>query len=261
MKFLLKFNKNILAFLITAFLSLVIFFYNDSRQVKTVETAWQDFLVVISSPQQYYLDLLSSKQLVDSLKVEIVNLTNQNNNLLNLKEQIIELDKAIGLKEEIRKNIDSKVLLPCYVVKNNYMSSTSTLLISGGSNDDIKLNQPVIDFYGNLVGKVINVGKNSSKVQLITDKNFSVAVKIGNSSFAQFKPTYGKLGKLEGVVKSAIINKDIIIYSSNISDIYSPNIPICKVIDVSINEYELFQAVSVELLSNIESLSYVYVIQ
>ena len=104
MKFLLKFNKNILAFLITAFLSLVIFFYNDSRQVKTVEIAWQDFLVVISSPQQYYLDLLSSKNLVDSLKVEIVNLANQNNNLLNLKEQIIELDKAIGLKEEIRKN-------------------------------------------------------------------------------------------------------------------------------------------------------------
>ena len=66
---------------------------------------------------------------------------------------------------------------------------------------------------------------------MITDNNFSVSVKIGqNISIGQFVPKYGKYGYLEGIIKTLDFNTSDIVYTSGHSEIYPPDIPVCKII-------------------------------
>ena len=54
-----------------------------------------------------------------------------------------------------------------------------------------------------LLGKTIAVGDYATQVQLITDKNFSVSVRLGgDGSLGNFIPTIGSYGVIKGIRKS-----------------------------------------------------------
>ena len=141
-------------------------------------------------------------------------------------------------------------------IKNNIFNFQSIITIIR------KKNLPVIDIYGNLIGKIIEVGKYNSKLQLITDNNFSVSIKVGdNISIGQFNPTYHKFGFLDGIIKSLDIEEDDIVFTSGVSEIYPPDIPVAKIKYEAKKKNKLFQDVGVELLADIDKLYYVFVIQ
>ena len=52
-----------------------------------------------------------------------------------------------------------------------------------------------------------------------------------------------------------------IAYTSGISEIYPADIPVAKIISVNKNNNKPFQDVVVEILSNINNLNYVFIIQ
>ena len=140
-------------------------------------------------------------------------------------------------------------------------SSIKAIFIDIGSDDSIYQNLPVLDIHG-LIGRVFIAGKNSSKVQLINDKNFSISIRIGeDNSLANFIPTVDKYGILQGVRKSMNLSVGEIAYTSGISDIYPANIPIAKVLSVNTDNNSPFQDVVVEILANLNNLNYVFVIQ
>ena len=117
----------------------------------------------------------------------------------------------------------------------------------------------IIDENGYLVGKTIRVGENNTKIQLLSDNNFSVSAKVGKS-IVQFKPNYDNKGTLEGLLKTATINEGDIIYTSGISEIYPSDIPIGKVVSFSKNSANMFQKVEAEILVDLNNLYYVFVI-
>mgnify|MGYP001319878923 FL=1 len=122
-------------------------------------------------------------------------------------------------------------LKPANKVSHNY-SSIYAIILNVGKKDGIEKNQAVLDMEG-LVGKTITVGNNASKVQLITDGNFAVSVKVGEEMLlSTFKPTHGKLGYLEGVLKSLQLSVDDIIYTSGVSQIYPSDLPVGKIISI-----------------------------
>jgi len=130
-----------------------------------------------------------------------------------------------------------------------------------GKKDSIKKNLPVLDVSG-LLGKIHVVGNNASQVQLISDKNFSVSIRIGKEqSLGNFVPTVGKYGVLQGIRKSMELYPGEIAYTSGISDIYPPDIPVAKVISVNKNNNNPFQDVIVEILSNLDNLNHIFIIQ
>ena len=134
-------------------------------------------------------------------------------------------------------------------------------MIDIGVNDSIYKDSPVLDIYG-LIGKVRAVGNNTSQVQLINDKNFSVSVRIGaDRSLANFIPTVDRYGILQGVRKSMDLSVGEIAYTSGISDIYPANIPVAKVISVNKDNNSPFQDVIVEIISDLNNLNYIFVIQ
>tara|TARA_Y100000814_G_C12302546_1_gene392213 strand:- start:146 stop:928 length:783 start_codon:yes stop_codon:yes gene_type:complete len=252
------FNKKLLSLITTSFFSLLIFFNNDSIYASKVTSKAYDVYSFFSSPSIWYKNILTIKKENELLSKEIVQLSLLNSKLINYEIENHKLREMLNYKESF-KHLS---LLPANVINSNFSFSNQSKIINVGTKDGITKDLAVIDIYGNLIGKIISAGYNNSKVQLITDNNFSVSVKIGqNISIGQFIPKYGKYGYLEGIIKTLDFNTSDIVYTSGHSEIYPPDLPVCKIISSKKKKNKLFQDVGVEILTDIKNLYYVFVIQ
>ena len=253
-----NFNKNIPAFVLTSTLSLMIFFYNDGDHALKIKSFIFNFYESVSTPSRWYKDLLTIKKENELLSKQLVQIYLLNSKLINYEIENTKLREMLKLKESF-KHLS---LLPANIINSNYFSSIESKIINVGIDDGVKKDLPVIDVYGNLVGKIIEVGTYNSKIQLITDNNFSVSIKVGNKiSIGQFRPRYYKFGVLDGIIKSLDIEDGDIVFTSGVSEIYPPDIPIAKVKSQVKKKNKLFQDVGVDLLTDIDNLYYVFVIQ
>jgi len=249
-------NKESISLIITIFFSIIIFFSNESKLVEKIETNIIDATSNILIPQKWYRNLLIIKDENLKLKEKIVQLNLLNGKLNNYKIENEKLRSMLKFKESY-KHLS---LQPANVMNHSFSSSPNSILIDVGKNK-VNKNQAVIDMEG-LLGKTISIGNKASKVQIITDKNFAVSVKVGDKmEKAIFKPDYGDRGFLEGVVKSVKLRKNDIIYTSGLGEIYPPDIPVCKILEISSDNDKPYQNVIVEILANLTNLNYVFVIQ
>ena len=247
--------RDIIALITTVFFSLILFFYNDSKYVSEIESDLTDLYYFIVSPQSWYKNLLSVKKQNQILNQKLTELNLINSRLNHFRIENIQLRKMLRFSSMTPLN-----LTPANI--SNYRSSiVQTIIIDRGKNSGIELNLPVIDMQG-LIGKTISLGEKATKVQLITDKNYRVSIRIGKEkSLGIFMPTHGKFGVLEGVRKSMALEIGEIAYTSGISDIYPSNIPVAEVISIDNNSNHAFKDVMVEILANINDLNYVFVVQ
>ena len=249
-------DKDIIFLVITLFFSLNIFFSNDSKYVLNIETKIIDFVSYIVYPKSWYEDIMVIKSENEILKQKVVQLKLLNSKLDNYRIENDKLKNMLSFNESYPK----LSLKPANKVNHNF-SSIHTIILNVGAKDNIEKNQAVIDMDG-LVGKTISIGENATKVQLITDRNFVVSVKVGKEMIlSTFKPTHGKLGYLERVIKSVELNIGDVIYTSGVSKIYPSDLPVAKVKSIKNNPDKLFQDVIVEILADIDNLNYVFVIQ
>ena len=261
MNFLRKFNfnKNILSLILTSFLSMVIFFSNESSSSSRIKGFVIDIYSFLSQPKVWYKDILVTKEENQFLATKNAQLSLLNAQYHNYEIENTRLREMLNFKD--KKAFSPMSLKPARITNSSLSQSIESVTISVGSNDGITNNLSVIDYNGYLVGKIIDVGKNSSKVQLISDNNYSVSIKVGeNISIGQFKSTYGKLGILEGTIKTLGVEENDIVYTSGVSEIYPPDIPVARVINTNKKKNKLFQDVAVEILTDINNLYYVFVI-
>ena len=249
-------NKDIISLILTLFLSISLFFSSSSEYVEKVEGKIIDFISFITYPKSWYKNILLIESENELLKQKIVQLNLLNSELDNHKTENIKLKEMLVFKE-LYPQLSLK---PANKVNHNF-SSIYSIILNVGDKDSVRRNQAVIDMKG-LVGKTINIGERASKVQLITDKNFAVSVKVGKEMLLSiFKPTYGKLGYLERVLKSIEVKEGDIIYTSGVSKIYPSDLPVAKVISIKNNPKKLFLDVNVEILADVNYLNYVFIIQ
>ena len=165
------------------------------------------------------------------------------------------------LREMLKfKELNPWALIPANVTNINSIS-IQTIFIDVGNNENIRKNLPVLDIFG-LIGKTIVIGDYATQVQLITDKNFSVSIRVGDKrSLGNFIPTVGNYGILQGIRKSANLIEGDIAYTSGISDIYPADIPVAKIISFNKNNNKPFQDIIVEILSDLNNLDYVFIVQ
>jgi rod shape-determining protein MreC len=249
-------NKDIISLIITVLISLNLFFSNDSTYVKNIEERIIDFVSYIVYPKTWYEDILIVKTENDLLKQRIIQLKLLNSKLDNYQLENDKLKKMLVFKESYPR----LSLKPANKVNHNY-SSIFTIILNVGREDGIDKNQAVLDMNG-LVGKTIVLGNQASKVQLITDRNFAVSVKVGKEMIlSTFKPTHGRLGYLERVIKSIDLNIGDIIYTSGVSQIYPSDLPVAKIKSIKNNPNKIYQDVIVEILADIDNLNYVFIVQ
>ena len=135
-----------------------------------------------------------------------------------------------------------------------------TITINLGLRDDIEINLPVVDING-LIGKVEVVADRASNVQLITDKNFIVSVRVGSDmSIGEFKATHKNLGIVYGVRKTANVKVGDIVYTSGVSTIYPNSIPVAKVVNIYKHNDKPFQDIQVEILADLVNFNHVFII-
>ena len=248
-------NRDILALFFVLSFSVFLLFSRDSAQIHNIKFQVSSMIRFFSYPIEWYDSIFIIKEENKFLKQQIVELNLLNAELGGYQTENILLKTMLNFAEKQNLNF-----LTANVVAQSFGLTSQSISIDIGSSNNVKKNLTVMDENG-LLGKTVSVQKNMSIVQLITDKNFRVSIRIGSErALGLFIPTHGKYGILEGVRKSMQLSEGEVAYTSGISEIYPPNIPVAKVISIQNNNNNPFQHIVVELIGSIEKFDYVFII-
>ena len=248
-------NKDVLALFITLSLSAGLLFSNVSPQIQQLKYQISELCGKVAYPVIWYKNILSVQEENRMLKNDVVQLSLLNSELESYQQENKRLKELLNFTAYQAVNYQT-----ANVVNYHLGVANQTIIIDIGELDGLSKNLPVLDENG-LLGKTIQLSDHAAMIQLITDKNYRVSIRIGKERvLGIFIPTYGKYGILEGVRKTTPLYTDEIAYTSGISEIYPPNIPVAKIISISKEENQPFQRVIVEILGSIFNLDFVFVI-
>ena len=248
-------KKDVLALLFSLFLSIVLLFSNTSPQVQNLKLQFSWIYSKISYPIKWYKNIFSIQEENYLLKNKVIKLLLLNAELDSYRKENKRLKELLNFSKEHSLNY-----LTANVVNYHLGIISHTITIDIGELDGLTNNLPVLDENG-LLGKTIVLDNHVAIVQLITDKNFRISIRVGEErTLGLFVPTHGKFGILEGVRKTTPIKEGDIVHSSGISEIYPSNIPIAKVISSDNKKKLPFQHIIVEILGTISNPDYVFVI-
>ncbi|MCA1832217.1 MAG: rod shape-determining protein MreC [Actinomycetota bacterium] len=166
---------------------------------------------------------------VGSLKARIAGLQQENQLLVQREEQVSDIQrengslrKLVGLRERLRlKTLTARVV---GVGPSNFEDS---VFLDRGSADGIRKDMPVLAGDG-LVGRIIQVGRHTSRVTLLIDASASVAARIARS---------GEIGVVDGAgerelrfelidPEANVERGDRVVTSGYDNSVYPPGIPI-----------------------------------
>jgi len=248
-------NRDVLALVLTLFLSVLLLFSRNSPQIRQLKFELSQLAATIAYPVTWYNQVFIVREENKFLKEQLIQFTLMNSELESYHHENSRLKEMLNFTQNQPLHFKT-----ANVVYHNFGLPTNSITIDIGGKDGIVENQSVMDENG-LLGKTIQVGDNASLIQLITDKNFRVSIRIGEDrALGLFIPTHGKYGILEGVRKSMPLKAGEIAYTSGISEIYPPNIPVARVISIKRDKNNPFQHIVVELIGSLENLDYVFVI-
>ena len=248
-------NRDVLALVLTLLLSAILLFTRTSPQIQQLKFQFSWLATTIAYPVTWYNSVFITREENKLLKEKLIQFTLMNSELESYHQENRRLKEMLNFSESNPLN-----LLTANVVSHNFGLPIQSITIDIGKEDGVVKNLTVMDENG-LLGKTIQVGNQAALTQLITDKNFRVSIRVGQDrTLGLFIPTHGKYGLLEGVRKSMPLHEGEIAFTSGISEIYPPNIPVARVISVERDDNNPFQHVVVELVGSLGNFDYVFVI-
>lgn len=184
--------------------------------------------------------------------------------LQGVKEENDTLREALGLN--LQKDFD---LVLGRVISKDILSDS--LLINVGLNDGIKKGFPVILAVnlpekalqgGDLLGKVVDVYPNYSRVMLITQKNNKIDVEIPDAkSFALSVGGGGLKAGLEMFPRDKELKEGSLIITSALGGNYPPGLLMGKVKSVKKLDNEPFQKADIETVFDLNTINNIFVIK
>ncbi len=253
--FALHKNKDHVLFILLLVLSVTILFSGHSLEINQLRIRVGEFFSFTELPSTW----LSSKRI---LSAENSRLREKNMQLKLLLESVLNLESE---NQQLRSLLEFKkkvgwTLVPASVHGKGVATTVTSFKIDVGRQDGVQVNNPVVIGDG-VVGKTYLVGETTSLVQLISDPDFRLSVKINPSG------AVGILSWLESnrceikeIPKSASIKIGDLVYTSNYSDIYPPNLPVGKVVAIYDERGSFQKRLTLETFFNIGTLQYVFVI-
>lgn len=180
----------------------------------------------------------------------------------NLKTLYIETEKKNKRLEVILGFSEHApyMLIPARVVGRDPSILSSTIVIDKGSRDGVTLNMPVISPNG-IVGLVLTVSRDSSRIMLINDKNSRIDVLIQESR---------EMGILEGSttggirlsyidIKAPVRVGDSIV-TAGVGDSFPKGLPVGEVVEIEKPVSGLFQIITVSPKTDLGNLEEVLLI-
>ena len=168
--FIIK-NKDHFVFAIAFILSIFLLFNRNDDKMSVIKGFSSDFVSFLSSP------MVAIKSLA------IVNEENQylREKNLQLNLQLESILYAADENEKLRELLDFKrstnlKIIPARIINKGIQTNVKALTIDVGQLDNVSTNQAVLTPNG-VIGKTIQIGKNSAIVQSISDNNFRLSVR------------------------------------------------------------------------------------
>lgn len=186
-----------------------------------------------------------------------------------LKQSILMQNAQLLLLDQLKmENQRLRLLLNSPLRENEYKKITQVLtlnlddnhqkiIIDQGENDGVFVGQPVIDEKG-VVGQVVSVAKNTSRVMLITDVSSSIPLQVLRNDIRVIATGLGAKGKLslDNVLQKTDIVKGDILVTSGLGGRYPEGYPVGVVEKVEHNESDFFANIYITSLASLESLRY-----
>jgi rod shape-determining protein MreC len=188
------------------------------------------------------------------------------NEVSQLQSKIVELQENLSQAQILYALLDFARANP----QHEYIAATvigreispyyQYIIIDKGTNDGILHGMPVVTQQG-LVGRVDAVIANAARVQLISDANSVVNVRLQNAKVeAQIRGSITGEITLEMVPQDAEVQIGDVLLTSGLGGNYPPNIFVGQVLSMQSQKNSLFQSGSVQSIVDFSGLSAVLVI-
>jgi len=231
----------------------------------------QDFLLRPFSATQQWVsrrvfavrDLLSSPADVSALQQRVAELEAERARLeeeiIALREQAAEAEILSALLGYARQRPE-RGYQAAPVIGRDPSAFLQSVSIGIGSDDGIRFGMPVVTDRG-LVGRIFEVNATSARVQLVSDPEFSVNVKLLGS------PAEGVLAAqpngelwIELIDQDAAVEPGALVLTSGLGGGFPADIPVGQVTSVRRRDFELFQRATLQPAVDFEGLEVVLVI-
>ena len=179
--------------------------------------------------------------------------------LVELREIANDYNRLADLVEYTRLAEDQEVLA-ADVVNVDQSGFLRTITINRGARDGVTVGMPVVTRQG-LVGRIINVSANASRVQLITDQSSSISARLQTS-----RAEGTVRGQLSGNLRmtfipvSTVVQEGDLVLTSGLGGNLPADVVIGQVTSARQFEFELYQEAEVRSLNNFDTLEIVLVI-
>ncbi|HIF5504224.1 TPA: rod shape-determining protein MreC [Pasteurella multocida] len=203
-----------------------------------------------------------SDNLVDTNKLQIENrvlrdqLREKNADLLLLDQLKVENQRLhLLLNSPLRTDEYKKIAEVLTAETDVYRKQ---VVINQGQRDGAYVGQPIIDEKG-IVGQLISVGENTSRVLLLTDVTHSIPVQVLRNDVRLIASGTGRNDELslDHVPRSVDIVKGDLLVTSGLGGRFLEGYPVAIVESVSRDGQNYFATVTAKPLASIERLRYV----
>ncbi|RMF80622.1 MAG: rod shape-determining protein MreC [Chloroflexi bacterium] len=179
--------------------------------------------------------------------------------LVELREIASDYNRLADLLEYTRI-ASNQEFLAADVIGRDQSGFLRTIIINKGARDSLQVGMPVVTRQG-LVGRIMDVSANASRVLLITDQSSAISARLQTS-----RAEGTVVGQLSGNLRmtfiplSETIQEGDLVITSGLGGNFPPDIVIGQVTSRRQLEFELFQEAEVRSLNNFNTLEIVLVI-
>jgi rod shape-determining protein MreC len=217
----------------------------------------------LSSKYQAIVEFFTMPRDVATLRQQNTDLQNKvsslETQLIQMQQQLQELQVLSSLLDFARSNPDNQYVAAS-VIGRDPVPFLRFVNIDKGSDDGLRHGMPVVTQQG-LIGRVDAITAGASRIQLITDSNSAVNVRLQSSGVEAML-----VGSVTGEVSLEMVPQDItlkpgeLILTSGLGGNYPSGIVVGQVVTVRKRENDLFQTASIQPAADLNNLAAVLVI-
>jgi rod shape-determining protein MreC len=263
-------KRHRMAFIIGIILFVAFSIYSLNLKNKTHANAFERGVLTVSAPVMGVVSNINNK--ISSIWTDYILLVGVREENKKLKEiikqkdaQLVESQEAVITNEQLKKLLDLKSSINAPSVSASVIGEESapwykTVVINRGAVDGLVEGMPVISTNG-VVGQLLKVALNSSRVLLLTDRSSGIAGMIQRSrARGVLKGKEGGLCSMEFTMQGDDVQVGDIVTTSGIGRIFPKGIPIGEVTVVRKGEYGIFQTITIKPVVDVAHLEEVLVL-
>ncbi|OGO38298.1 MAG: rod shape-determining protein MreC [Chloroflexi bacterium RBG_16_57_11] len=215
-------------------------------------TRYQAIQNVVNSPQ----DLIRLRQRNSELEVQVSDLQAE---IIDLKQQLTETRILSALVDFARVHPENRYVAVS-VIGRDPSPFAKYVIMNRGSDDGLRRGMPVVTAQG-LVGRITAITAKAGRVQLITDPDSSVNVRLeGSEAQAVLRGSLTGELTLEMIPQSANVQAGDLVLTSGLGGNYPANLLVGQVTTVRGKETDLFKTAAVQPIVDFSNLEILLII-